>query len=267
MLKKLLLASTLLASPAYADVVSVGFFDPAQGVPGIQTIGTTTGPIDFNGPLVDLIGAPLILGSGFGFGQIAATVIQPGGNVVSGGLPGSTIPTFEFAFDDGFTPPQGGTIYLYATWSGVNTSDNAIMMPSLFNTWQIPPGSNGITVKSDIRLCPDSNFCGAFTSPGVVPPGGEVTAQDATLNTGVITLASIAPGQPFTIGETFAFSSTGMPPTGDVGSFIMTSAFAPTPVPGPVVGAGLPGLFSLIGLWWYRRRSNKGVVSTHANPS
>jgi hypothetical protein len=34
-------------------------------------------------------------------------------------------PTFEFSFNDGFAPPQGGNIRLYATWEGVVTSGNS----------------------------------------------------------------------------------------------------------------------------------------------
>ena len=60
-----------------------------------------------------------MLGTGFGFDQITTLLIPPS----QSGL-GGTAPTFEFAFNDGFVPPQGGTIRLYSTWQGAVTAGN-----------------------------------------------------------------------------------------------------------------------------------------------
>ena len=59
-------------------------------------------------------------------------VIPPTGNVYSAGLGGPN-PTFEFAFNDGFVPIQGGTIYLYATWEGTLTG-NPFTFPTVWGT-------------------------------------------------------------------------------------------------------------------------------------
>jgi|SRR6516162_2937606 len=53
----LLLATALLAPlPALADTVTIGYFDPAANMPGIQIIGTTSGPITTTSPTVQLLG-------------------------------------------------------------------------------------------------------------------------------------------------------------------------------------------------------------------
>jgi len=51
-------------------------------------------------------------------------------------------------------------------------------------------------------------------------------------------------------GNTANFHTTFSEP-GDMARIIVRD---PPPVPGPEVGAGLPGLLGLLGLWWYRRQ-------------
>ena len=72
--------------PAYADTVTIGYFDPAAGMSGIQVLGTASG----TSPMVQLLGNPILPTgvTGFGFDQILAMVIPPGGNSLSGGLGG-----------------------------------------------------------------------------------------------------------------------------------------------------------------------------------
>ena len=81
------------------------------------------------------------------------------------------------------------------------------------------------------------------------------------------TLTGFAPGQPFSITEVLDFTQDRgtfpFAPQGDVGATIMTSAVGglvvrgTVPIPGPIAGAGLPGvIFSIGGLlgWWRRRQ-------------
>jgi hypothetical protein len=257
----LLLLVAILACPlpAYADTVTIGYFDPAAGMPGIQILSSVSGPVTPNSPINQILDHPLLVGSGFGFDQIIAMVIPPTGNVYAGSLGGPN-PTFEFAFNDGFVPIQGGTIYLYATWEGTLTG-NPFTFPTVWGTSEMPSVKNGYTVTSQVLVCNTPNpFCGPFVG------GGTVIGQDVfsdTIRTDSVTLTGVLPSPSFKITEMFAFSGNAGPPQGDVGAFIETTLFDPPPVnvPAPIAGAGLPGLIlASVGLLgWWRRRQKIGL--------
>src|SRR5262245_16080342 len=126
----LLLLAAMLACPlpALADTVTIGWWDKSIGGPVTPIGPPVSGPVTATSPINQIVANPILLGSGFGFDQIIAMVIPPTGNVLSGGL-GAAGPTFEFSFNDGFAPPQGGNIRLYATWQGAITSGNSITLP------------------------------------------------------------------------------------------------------------------------------------------
>src|SRR5262249_22639257 len=81
-----------------------------------------------------------------------------------------------------------------------------------------------------------------------------------------VTLTSIAPGQPFTINETFTWAQTCCSPFVqpnilNIGAGMGTSPIDPVPVPGPIVGVGFPGMLAgLIGTWFVARRRKAQVV-------
>jgi hypothetical protein len=270
MRKRILLALALAAEPAgcyemaHADTVTIGYFDPAAGMSGINILGTNSGV----NPIVQLLGSPIFPTgpTGFGFDHILAMVIPPGGNNLSGGLGGAN-PTFEFTFNDGFAPPQGGTAYLYATWTGTYTGTPLITMPTHWGTIETPQvGTPGFTVTTQVLVCSTPNpFCGPFVG-GIAPNGFAGQDQFSNgLRTDDMTLTALLPGQQFMITEVFAFTGGTHPPfaQGDVGAVIETTLSSPNvPVPAPIVGAGLPGILaSLFGswLWWRKRRAEKGL--------
>jgi hypothetical protein len=236
---------------------------------GIQILGSSTSPPNSTQPTVQLLGGPpfspnaIILGSGFGFDQIIATVAPPGGNQFTGGLGGPN-PTFEFAFNNGFVPITGGTIYLYATWQGTLTTNGnpVVTMPTMWGTTEMPSVLNGYTVTSQVLACNTPNpFCGPFVG-GINSFAGQDIFSDF-IRTDNITLSAVLPGvgieapnTAFKITEVFAFSGNPGPPQGDVGAFELTTLVNQNnPVPGPEVGAGLPGVVVLLlgGMLWYGR--------------
>lgn len=260
------LLGAALAAPALADTVTVGYWDKSLGG-AVTPLISEAGPITATSPIVQIVQHPLLLGSGFGFDQVAAMVIPPTGNVLSGGL-GGAFPSFEFTFNDGFAPPQGGNIRLYATWQGTLPFGGSITLPSRFSTDEMPPGVNGFTVAEQIFMCGNvaTLFCDNF-----VTGGGTLIGQDDfhdTLRIDTVTLTGFLPGQPFAITEVFDFTqdrgSFPFAPQGDVGATIMTT-LNPVTVPAPIVGAGLPGFASALGLLgylqWRRRRTGE-----HAQP-
>ena len=245
--RRTLVAAALVASiaTAHADTLTLGYWDASSGGP-VTTIESSAGTqIQLINPL---------LGSGFGFGQFT-TLLIPAAN---SGLPNPDgAPTFETAWNDGFTPLQGGTIRLYGSWQGALTSGNSLTLPTIFQSNEMPGGANGFTVTEQVFICGAGQvFCDNSAAPGGTLVGTDIFQN--VLRTDWVTLTGLAPGQPFTINEVFTFSHIPGLPQGDVGAAILTTPFDPVGVPGPVVGAGLPGLmFGGAGLlgWWRRRRN------------
>jgi len=138
---KLLVTTALLSGPASADTLTIGYWDQALGG-GVTPIASSPGTT------IQLINP--LLGTGFGFGQFT-TLLIPAAN---SGLPNpGGAPTFETAWNNGFVPPQGGTIRLYGSWQGALTSGNPISLPTIFQTNEMPGSTNGFTVAEQVFIC------------------------------------------------------------------------------------------------------------------
>jgi hypothetical protein len=258
MLKRLLLATALVAPlPAYADTISIGYYNPADGL-GLQTLASQTGAlpnISINGGAPFFLSTNLSMDQWFGFGNISALLLPT--------APGNQVPTFEFSFHDGFVPQVGGTIYLFATWQGINLSNKSITIPTTFATDEMPGGANGLYVAYQVFTgTPNCVFCDNFVNPnGHIAGGGQFTDVLDTISQTFIT---VAPGKSFSITEEFVFgndASWNGVVQGDVGAYQLATPLAHVdPVPGPIAGAGLPGLIVLglaaLARWRRNRRGN-----------
>jgi hypothetical protein len=244
-MKKLLLITTFLCSTAaaHADSITVGFWDGAN--PGAGIVPILSSPDGSQVMIKYVSGSPTNLGPNFA-GNIT-TLTYP---------PDSSSSVFrEAAFDDVFNTGVADTIRLFYNFQGVTAGSTNLTFPAIFQTEEtFPPG---FTIAEQIFVCAnghtfcDNNLVGGGTLIGMETftsgPSTIFTQFDATV-----------PTNPFNIDFVFTIVSNGGGPPLDVAGAILTQP--DVSVPGPVVGAGLPGLLGLLsfigfGRWQRRRKT------------
>jgi hypothetical protein len=229
-MKKLLLAALAVAaaSAANADAITVGWWDHSTGG-GVTQI--------YSQPSFNLFTLNNVC-----FGPTFCGVMSD--LRTSNGY-------YESAINNIFAT-NVGTGRIYTTFSGVTTNGPDLTLPAIFQRTE--DALPGWTLVEQVFICGNVMFCDNY-----ITGGGTLIGADAFVNgqlrTDFLTLSGIAPGQPFNITEVFHLVSNG--PGAHLAGAILVDPTASMPVPGPVVGAGLPGLiFASGGLlaWWRRRR-------------
>jgi hypothetical protein len=219
---------TLAAIPAKSDAISVGWWDNINGVPsGVTTIYSQPSYAPFT--LDHVAFGPTFFG-------VLSALRTPDGY-------------YESAINNVFTNIIG-TARIYTSFSDVQvTGDISIpaLFPSIFQksedalpTW---------TLVEQIFACPNSvTYCDNFIVPGGTMIG-QRTFGGSEVGTDFFSLTGIIPGVPFNITEVFHIVAN--TPDAHLAGAILTQPLAQ--VPGPIVGAGLPGLMLLLAGWLGRR--------------
>jgi len=229
------------ATPVLADSITVGLWDAAN--PGVGIVPILSSP---DGSFVYRkynSGDPTNLGANFA-GNVGTLTLAPdaAGSVYR-----------EAAFDDIFNTGVSDTIRLFYSFQGVTAGSTNLTFPAIFqagaNGEPIPPGTviaeQIFTCANGATFC-DNNLVGGGTLLGMQVFGaGSATIFD--------TFSATVPGNPFNLDFVFTIASSGGAPS-DFSAAILTQP--DVTVPGPIAGAGIPGLAAgIFGLWgWWRRR-------------
>ena len=224
-----LLCVSMMATQARGDQITLGVWDGNHPALGVVPFASSPGP--------QIHISNQIYGS-FGGNVTALTFFDSGGSQWR-----------EFAFDD-FFQSLPDTIRLYADFQGVTGAPGVTNFPTI---WQRNESlGNGIVVAEETYACADGVlFCDDFVVGGGTLLGVQIWSSLGT----IFTQFNHTTPAMFDIDEVFTIAWNGQPPVVDFAGAILTQPdFA---VPAPVVGAGLPGLLSvllLLGAWQWKRR-------------
>jgi hypothetical protein len=226
--------------PASANVI---------GITSVAQLGSTPDFFDWSqlGPAFTiLLGPQMVVSSNTG---LTATLPEAGGR-------GPAVPFYERldqnnGWAGNFAP---GTALLSAP--GNNIISVTFGAPVQGAGVQIQPDFYGAFFAGVQAFNASNQFLGGFPAGGPGSEGGTVESGNSTANGDgsaiFIGLLSLAPSADISRIE-FQFIAGGV---GFIGGSIGPLAFSPASVPGPIAGAGLPGLILASGglLGWWRRR-------------
>ena len=235
-MRKLILAAAALvalAAPAHAGALTIDILGDAAVVPQSQS-----------NPCIICATNSASQPTGFGFNNFISTGQTAGGNFFSTSLVGGTLVSGDEANAVPYTVSQIAAALLQNVQFGVvidvNSAEHATPMTlDSFRLWQVDGANNNISLLSF--------FNGPYAMPDIRPGNGKgdyiLTGFD---------LSGLAAGDRLIFQAEFSGGTDG----GE--SFYLTAQA----VPGPIVGAGIPGLVAACGMLvaLARRRRNAALA-------